>query len=87
MAALIAVLLFVQQMFIPGTLTWLVPGDYDSTVLQVDGTNYEVAFGAGCEDFAPEMDVQVVIGSGSVASLSDADGNELCNVLIGAPVD
>lgn len=86
MAALIALAMLAQQMWTPGILTWLVPGDYDTTVLHLDDASYQVAFGAGCEGFAPDMDVQVVAGSGGVASLSDADGNGLCNVLIGAPV-
>jgi hypothetical protein len=85
MAALIAFVML-AQVSIPGYLTWLVPGDYATTVLRVDDTNYELAFGAGCDAFAPDMEVQVVAGSGGVASLSDADGNGQCNVLIGAPV-
>jgi hypothetical protein len=85
MAALIGFLMLAQA-WMPGTLDWLVSGDYDTTVIQVDGTDYQVAFGAGCEDFGPPMDVQIVAGSGGVATLADADGNGACNVLIGTQV-
>lgn len=88
MATLIGFLLIAQQLVgLPGALTWMVPGDYDTTVLQYQDVNYEVAFGAGCEGFGPDIDVLIVAGSGGVASLMDADGNGLCNVLIGAPVE
>ena len=87
MAALIGALMLAQSLATPGLLTWLVPGDYTTTVLQVDSTQYEIAFGAGCENFAPDMDVLIMAGSGGVASLSDADGNGQCNVFIGRPVN
>jgi hypothetical protein len=90
---LIAFVLFTQELLgLPGHLSELVPGDPDTTVLSVAGNEYwtggtfEVAFGAGCEDFVPEMDVLVLAGSGGVASLTDVEGNGLCNVLIGSPV-
>ena len=85
MAALIGLVLLAQALM-PGSLTWLVPGDYDTTVLQVGDSSYQIAFGAGCEGFAPPMDVLILAGSGGVALLSDDDGNGDCNVLIGAPI-
>ena len=78
--------LMLAQAWTAGSLTWLMPGNYDTTVLQIDGTNYQVAFGSGCEDFSPPMGVFVLAGSGGVALLSDADGFGECNVLIGVPV-
>jgi hypothetical protein len=87
MAALIALLMVAQQLLsVPGFLTEIVPGDLDTTVLQVDQTSYEIAFGPGCEDFQPGMDVLVEAGSGGVATLYDDSGSGQCNVLIGAPV-
>lgn len=82
MPALIA-LAMLSQVLTTGAYTYV---DDTGVVLATDTGRYRLDLGAGCEGYDVPENVDLMAGSGGVASISIATAPFWCNVYIDSPI-